>query len=72
MAKATEPLPLLSVVTSFSCDLGDFRAGELIEATHPAVKRYRDCFGPITIHHTTEREPVVEQATAGPGEKRGE
>jgi len=42
-----------------------FRAGETIDATHKAVKKWPDFFGePKATQHT------VEQATAAPGEKR--
>jgi hypothetical protein len=73
MAKATDTEPrILTVLTSFGCDLGTFRAGELIDADHPAVRKYPDHFGPLVIQHSIKRAPVIEQATAAPGEKRGE
>lgn len=73
MAKASEPQPILVVVTGFGCALGVFRQGELIDADHPAVRKYPEAFGPVTIHHPVKREPepVIEQATSAPGEKRG-
>jgi len=42
-----------------------FRAGDSIDATHEAVKKWPDLFAPPTLTHE------VEQATAAPGEKRG-
>lgn len=41
-----------------------FRAGDLIKADHPAVKKWPQFFG--DAHHPHE----IEQATAAPGEKR--
>lgn len=44
-----------------------FRAGDTIDANHKAVKKWPQFFGEpkATVHQ-------VEQATAAPGEKRGE
>jgi len=71
-AKADAPR-LLVVAIAFATADELFRAGELVDAGHPAVRKYPDHFGPIVIHHPGKRaaEPVIEQATAGPGEKRG-
>lgn len=68
MAKAPEPA-LLVVKTPFACALGVFLEGEIIDADNPVVKRYGDHFGPLVVQHRTQ--PVIEQATAAPGEKRG-
>ena len=58
----------LVVKTSFiaSFDGADriFRAGDLIDANHPAVKQFPDYFKPQEAHR-------IEQATAAPGERRG-
>lgn len=62
--------PYLMVTVSFATDQGSFRAGELIDADHPVVKKYRDHFGPVIIQHQWKRKAEVEQATAAPGEKR--
>lgn len=43
------------------------RAGDLIEADHPIVKKHPDWFGPIKLPYPIR---AVEQATAAPGEKR--
>ncbi|HUT77730.1 MAG TPA: hypothetical protein VM285_08600 [Polyangia bacterium] len=69
MAKASDT-GLLVVKTSFACALGDFVKGETIEAGHPAVKKYADHFEPLVVKHAAPASRV-EQATAGPGEKRG-
>ena len=54
------------VKQSFIGNLGGgdlhFRAGDLFAADHQAVKKWPHLFGPS--------QPVVEQATAAPGEKR--
>ena len=42
-----------------------FRAGDSIDPNHKAVKKWPDLFAEATLNHE------VEQATAGPGEKRG-
>lgn len=39
-----------------------------VRAGHPILDAYPDLFEPITVHYDVERR--VEQATAGPGEKR--
>jgi hypothetical protein len=66
---------ILQVKTSFSATLDGgpvfFRAGELIDADHPAVKKWPQYFGPANVDHRSKPEPKVEQATAAPGEKRG-
>jgi hypothetical protein len=64
---------ILQVKTSFSATLDGgpvfFRAGELIDADHPAVKKWPQYFGPATVAHRSA-SPAIEQATAAPGEKR--
>jgi len=63
---------MLLVLESFvgGIDGGErfFRAGELIRANDPAVKKWPERFGPASSPHD---EPAVEQATAAPGEQRG-
>ena len=39
--------------------------GDLVEADHPIVKKWPDLFAPPVFKY-----PMVEQATAKPGEKR--
>jgi hypothetical protein len=66
---------ILQVKTSFNATIDGgpvfFHAGELIDADHQAVKTWPQYFGSPKIDHRTKAEPVVEQATAAPGEKRG-
>ena len=76
MAKAVEPSPVHAALDSFvgAVDGETLRItkGELFETNHPAVKKWPELFGPVTFPHPTRRsEPVIEQATAAPGEKRG-
>jgi hypothetical protein len=71
MAKSETPSGVLVVLQSFVGKVGAadifFRAGESIDANHPAVKKWPALFGPQILRHGE-----VEQATAAPGEKRGE
>jgi len=73
MATRSSSTELMVVLESFTggADGGEarfFRAGELIRASDPAVKKWPGYFGPTSSPHD---EPAVEQATAAPGEKRG-
>lgn len=62
--------PPLVVLQSFVGRIGNadvaFAQGESIDASHPAVKKWPQFFGPTNVRHSK-----VEQATAAPGEKRG-
>ncbi len=66
---------LLVVLVSFTGQLGGrpttFTKGKIIESDHPAVRAWPDKFGPLVLPYPVKREPVIEQATAAPGEKRG-
>lgn len=42
--------------------------GEIVAADHPLVREYPHFFGPL---QQSRARPVVEQATQGPGERRG-
>lgn len=61
----------LVVLASFVGRVGNedrfFREGDLIRPSDPAVKKWPDKFGSARFLH----DPRIEQATAGPGEKRG-
>jgi hypothetical protein len=46
------------------------KAGDLFEADHPAVAKFPNLFGPVALRFPVKRSVKVEQATAGPGEKR--
>jgi hypothetical protein len=59
-------------VTQFRGEQIGVAAGELVIAGHPLLKGRAELFEPATsLGRFTER-PEVEQATAEPGEKRGE
>jgi hypothetical protein len=66
---------ILQAKTSFSATIDGesvfFREGDLVDADHSAVKTWPLYFGPPKVTHRAKPEPVVEQATAAPGEKRG-
>ena len=61
------------VKASFTGLLGkevlDFHEGEPVPADHPAVRRWPSAFIPVTSRFDDKSERI-EQATAGPGEKR--
>lgn len=67
--------PILQVLDSFIGDLNGetvlFRQGELVEAAHPAVKRWPDKFGAIKNLHRAPAAPVIEEATSPAAKKRG-
>ena len=71
---AADPSGLLVALVSFDGGLGDLvlrvHKGDLIEAGHPAVKKWPDLFGPVDVRFRAA-EPRIEQATAAPGQKRG-
>lgn len=70
MAKAAAEI--MEVASAFSGPLGAFTAGELFWSDDPLVRKYPQLFRPITVRSSVRRtEPLVEQATAAPGEKRG-
>ena len=70
MAKATAPAAYV-VLESFAVGHTTYGKGEVLSPDHPAVKTWPTKFGPLTFSHERAAEPVIEQATAGPGEKRG-
>ena len=43
----------------------DVVRGQRFEENHPVVKKWPEMFGQVELH------PIIEQATAAPGEKRG-
>jgi hypothetical protein len=73
MAKAIEPDGIYEVAFAFSGPSGLFPVGSLYRADDPVVRKYPQYFRPVVINSTVKRaaEPVIEQATAAPGEKRG-
>jgi len=65
---ASKPDPFLVCSASFHSADGFVAAGEIYETDHPIVKKYPERFKPLKVHRVV---PVIEQATAAPGEKRG-
>ena len=71
MAKAATPAAYV-VLESFAVGHTTYSRGEVVAPDNAAVRKWPDKFGPLTFtHEERTTEPVVEQATAGPGEKRG-
>lgn len=64
---------ILMARESFVCKVNGMdetiRAGDLLEADHPAVKKNPGAFVEPKVRFA-KAAPVVEQATAAPGEKR--
>jgi hypothetical protein len=69
--KATAPEGIVEVAVAFSGPMGAFSKGQLYRADDPVVVKYPQFFRPIEVRSTGKAEPVIEQATAAPGEKRG-
>ena len=73
MARTAE---LLQARESLTGALGgkivDVRAGDLAEPDAVVVKQWPSIWVPLTVRFRAAPEPPVEQATAAPGEKRGE
>jgi hypothetical protein len=73
MVKATEPT-IVRATEAFIGEVGGETLrvvkGDLFEADHPAVRKWPHLFEAILIRYPVTRTRV-EQATAGPGEKRG-
>lgn len=79
MAKAVEPTAALYVVRSAFAVFVDgkptvYSEGEIVEPGDPLLKEMPDKFIPLVYPHPVKRaaSPRIEQATAAPGEKRGE
>lgn len=70
MAKANEP-SIVEVAEGFICPAGSFYKGQLFSADDPLVRKYPQFFTAVELVSTRRAEPVIEQATAAPGEKRG-
>jgi hypothetical protein len=72
MAKAADT-GVVVALTSF-VGPGDLPVGkgDLFASDDPLVKKYPDLFGPVSVRLSgLSSEPVIERATAAPGEKRG-
>lgn len=78
MPKAPEPRVMLVATESFRGGLPDGSTFDAIRNVtrvwpdHPAAKRWPQFWTPVTPTHETPNRPAVEQATAAPGELRGE
>ena len=59
-----------TVIHSFAAPTESYYEGEVVEASDPAVKKWPDNFAPLKVRSSTT--PAVEQATAAPGEQRGQ
>ena len=72
MAKAAADPQIMAALTSFVGAIGGtdttIRKGDLFLSDHEAVRRWPHLFRAVEVRRT---EPVIEQATAAPGEKRG-
>ena len=73
MPKALEPESIVEVAAGFVCPAGTFVQGQLYRSDDPIVKKYPNQFRALRVLSTVTRvsEPLIEQATAAPGEKRG-
>jgi hypothetical protein len=69
MAKADFYQVITTFQTSIDGEWVEYHRGELVDADDPALKRMPHYFGPPEFKH--RRRPLVEAATAAPGEKRG-
>jgi hypothetical protein len=67
MATKREPV---ACKASFHTPDGFVNAGDIYEADHPIVRKHPERFIPLDVHRAPRSEPVVEAATAAPGEKR--
>ena len=70
-AKAATPDGIVEVAVAFSGPLGSFSKGHLYRSDDPVVRKFPQFFRPMVIRSTVKPVPVIEQATAAPGEKRG-
>lgn len=69
--KATAPEGIVEVAVAFSGPMGAFIKGQLYRSDDPVVVKFPQFFRPMVVNSTVKAEPVIEQATAAPGEKRG-
>jgi len=58
---------LMRAISTFWHGKDLYQAGEIFDAAHPAVVRFSKMFEPVDSEAVA---PVVESATAAPGEKR--
>ena len=75
MAKVAYYTVSTSFFGSFEGDGIEYHKGEVIDGDDPALKRWPEYFEPLVVREhlrASKDEAPVEQATAAPGEKRGE
>ena len=68
MAKATFYTVLESFVGTLGGEEVEYHKGEVVDAEDPAFRKWSHLFAPLVVRSYRQG---VEQATAGPGEKRG-
>ena len=75
MARAAADPQVMVALTSFVGAVGKAEVyvyqGELYAEDDPIVKKHPTLFGPVVVRRSVPAAPVIEQATAAPGEKRG-
>ncbi len=69
MAKAAYYTVSESFVSTLEGEEVEYRRGEVVDGDDPAVRKWPTHFEPLVVRQ--RRRAEVEQATAGPGEKRG-
>lgn len=71
---ATDTANIYVARETFICEIGGIQyhvtKGERVRVGHPLLDQQRGSFVPVDVSVTYDL-PVVEQATAAPGEKRG-
>jgi hypothetical protein len=70
MAKADYYQVLQAFSTTIDGRVEDYQQGEVVDATDPAFKKAPHLFGPLVIRGQAAPPPVVEHASAAPGEQR--
>ena len=76
MARTATPTGFLRATTSFSVTVDGVAVpvatGDTIPVDHPWASRFPEYFEPFTPTYAwRDADPIIEQATAAPGEKRG-
>jgi hypothetical protein len=75
MAKSDFYVVLQAFVTTVDDKQELYQQGEIVDSSDPVFKRSPELFGPIAVRGSVSApaptpEPVVEQASAAPGEQR--
>lgn len=61
---------LVRATQTFHHARGTVAEGEIFDSAHPVPVKFRTLFEPMDIEEASAVAPVVESATAAPGEKR--